>query len=48
MKQAMATAIHPRDRAQPRRSEPHRVAAEAERIKRANRRRLRRMVLAGS
>jgi hypothetical protein len=44
MKQAIRTPTRAR-RAVARPSEPHRVAAEAERIKRANRRRLRRMML---
>jgi hypothetical protein len=47
MKQAMTTRAPTPDRAAPRRSELHRHVAEAQRIKRANRRRLRRMVLTG-
>jgi hypothetical protein len=45
MKQAMTTRTPIRERRELRRSELHRHLAEAERIKRANRRRLRRMVL---
>ena len=45
MKETVPTPTRQRTYAYLLRSEPHRVAAEAERIKRANHRRLRRMTL---